>query len=399
MSDTTRPLFVAALVVVGFAAGALVGSSADGIDELVDEIGGSERELSGDALDVIDDSYFRDIDDAELEQLQDASVQAMVRELRRRYDDRFSHYFPPDVFAQFQQATHGSFSGVGLAVNEVPRGLRVATVYPDAPAERAGIRKGDIATAVNGKSIAGTDAELATARIKGPPGSTVKITVLRPSTDSTRELELTRAEVDIPAVETRLRDVGGTKIGYIRLLTFTKRGVHAELRRAAERLRERGAEGLLIDLRGNGGGLLTEAILTSSVFVEDGVIVSTRGRTQPDETFEAQGDAVDPLPMAVLIDNDSASASEIFAAAMRDAGLATLIGEKSFGKGVFQEVIELGNGGALDLTVGEYLTRDRDSLAGKGLEPEIPARDRPATKPDEGLDKALDELAAKIRDG
>jgi carboxyl-terminal processing protease len=140
-------------------------------------------------------------------------------------------------------------------------------------------------------------------------------------------------------------------------------------------------------------------VLTSSVFVEDGVIVSTEGRTQPDETFEAQGDALEPQPMAVLIDKDSASASEIFAAALQEAGLATLIGERSFGKGVFQEVIELDNGGALDLTVGEYLTRDGDSLAGKGLEPEVPAKDRPATDPDEGLRQALDALAAKIRGG
>jgi carboxyl-terminal processing protease len=390
---------VAALVVAAFAAGALVGSSADGIDELVDEIGGSDEELPTDALEVIGESYFRDIDDAELDRLQDGSVDAMVRELRRRYDDRFSHYFPPDVYDQFQQATHGSFSGVGLAVNEVQRGLRIGTVYPGAPAARAGIREGDIVTAVEGKSIAGTSAELATARIKGPPGSKVTITVLRPATDKRRDYELTRAEVDIPAVDSRLRTVGGTKIGYIRLLTFTKRGVHAELHEAAERLRERGAEGLLVDLRGNGGGLLTEAVLTSSVFVEDGVIVSTEGRTQPDQSFEAQGDALSPQPMAVLIDSDSASASEIFAAALQEAGLATLIGERSYGKGVFQEVIELDNGGALDLTVGEYLTRDGDSLAGKGLEPEIPARDRPATRPDEGLNEALDALAAKIRGG
>jgi len=389
---------VAALVVAAFIAGALVGSSGDGFDEFVDEIGGSEQDLPTDALEVIGDSYFREIDDAELDRLQDASVQAMVRELRRRYEDRFSHYFPPDVFAQFQQATHGRFSGVGLAVNEVPRGLRVGTVYPDSPAERAGLRNGDIITNVNGKSIAGTDAELATSRIKGPPGSKVNITVLRPGGE-TRDYELTRAEVDIPAVESSVRTVGGTKVGYIQLLTFTKRGVHAELRQAAERLRERGAEGLLVDLRGNGGGLLTEAVLTSSVFVEDGVIVSTEGRTQPDETFEAQGDALEPQPMAVLIDKDSASASEIFAAALQEAGLATLIGERSFGKGVFQEVIELDNGGALDLTVGEYLTRDGDSLAGKGLEPEVPAKDRPATDPDEGLRQALDALAAKIRGG
>ena len=387
------------MVIAAFVAGAVVGSASGGVDELIDEISGGEGELSSDALEVISDDYFREIDDAELERLEDASVQAMLRELRKRHKDRFSHYFPPKVFDQFKQATQGSFSGVGLAVNEVKRGLRVGTAYPKAPASRAGIRKGDIVTAVNGKSIAGTDSELATGRIKGPPGSKVTITVLRPSSGQSRDYELTRARVSIPAVESRLETVNGTKIGYIQLLTFTKRGVHAELREAAERLQERGAEGLLVDLRGNGGGLLTEAVLTSSVFVEDGTIVSTNGRTQEDQTFEAQGDALSEVPMVVLIDGDSASASEIFASALADAGVATLVGERSFGKGVFQEVIELENGGALDLTVGEYLTRDGDSLAGKGIEPEIPARDRPATKPDEGLDAALDALADEIRGG
>ncbi len=374
---------VAILVIAAFFAGHLTAARDEG-------------ELSAEALEVISDSYFRDVDPSQLE---NASVQAMIRQLRRRHEDRFSHYFSPQAFERFQQATHGSFSGVGLAVNQVPRGLRVATVYRDAPAGRAGIRKGDIVTAVEGESIAGENAEAATARIKGPPGSKVTITVLRPATEQSRDYELTRAEVEIPSVESSLRTVNGAEIGVIRLLTFSKRGTHGELRKAAERLQERGAEGLLIDLRGNGGGLLTEAVLSSSVFVEDGVIVSTKGRTQPDETFEARGDALDPVPMVVLIDGDSASASEIFAAALQDAGLARLVGERSFGKGVFQEVIELDNGGALDLTVGEYLTRDGTSLAGRGVNPEIPARDRPATQPDEGLNRALDALAAELQGG
>ena len=132
------------------------------------------------------------------------------------------------------------------------------------------------------------------------------------------------------------------------------------------------------------------------MFVEDGVIVSTKGRTQADKTFEAAGDAVEPRPIVVLINGDTASASEIFTAALSDAGLAKVAGETSFGKGVFQEVIELDNGGALDLTVGEYLTRDGVSLAGDGIDPELPAVDVPETKPDEGLQKALAALGASL---
>nr|MBA2545553.1 peptidase S41 [Solirubrobacterales bacterium] len=249
--------------------------------------------------------------------------------------------------------------------------------------------------AVDGKSIAGKDADLATGQIKGEAGTPVTLTVLRPSTEKTRDYDLERRELVVPAVETKLEMAGGKPVGYIRLLGFS-RGAHAELRQAVEKLDERGAEGLIVDLRGNGGGLLDEAVLTSSVFVEDGTIVSTKGRTQPDKTFEAAGDAVEPRPTVVLINGDSASASEIFTAALNDAGVADVVGEKSFGKGVFQEVISLEHGGALDITVGEYLTRDGVSLAGDGIEPEIPSVDKLKTKPDEGLQGALDALGAAL---
>ncbi|MGZ8666385.1 MAG: S41 family peptidase, partial [Solirubrobacterales bacterium] len=184
-------------------------------------------------------------------------------------------------------------------------------------------------------------------------------------------------------------------VAYVRLLAFSS-GAHAELRDEVERLDKKGAKGLVLDLRGNGGGLLEEAVLTSSVFVEDGVIVSTEGRTEPRNTYEAVGDSVPERPMVVLINGDTASASEILTAALSDAGLATIVGEKSYGKGSFQEVIELENGGALDLTVGEYLTRDGDSINGIGIKPDLRAPDRPATRPDEGLRRALMLLDADL---
>ncbi len=388
------PFLAVAAVIVAFFGGAAVGQRSDSVADFPGELlgGSSEAKLSSEALDVISENYFRETDG---EQLENASVQGMVQRLRRRYKDRFSHYFPPAAFARFREVTEGRFSGVGLTVNEVKRGLRVATVFDDSPAKQAGIAAQDIVTAVGGKSIAGAAADLATAQIKGEPGTQVKLTVLRPSTGKSRDYELTRKELNVPAVEGSLKQVRGVPVGYVRLLGFSQ-GAHAELRDEVERLDEQGAEGLVLDLRGNGGGLLTEAVLTSSVFVEDGVIVSTKGRTQADRTFEAQGDAIEPRPIVVLINGDTASASEIFTAALSDAGLASVAGETSFGKGVFQEVISLANGGALDLTVGEYLTRDGQSLAGNGIEPELPAVDLPRTKPDEGLQKALDALGEKL---
>jgi carboxyl-terminal processing protease len=206
---------------------------------------------------------------------------------------------------------------------------------------------------------------------------------------------VTRREVEIPQVSGRLEEVDGKRIGYVRLVGFFP-GAHGELRNEVERLYSQGAEGLVLDLRGNGGGLLTEAILVSSIFVPDGKIVSTRGRTQRTRTFDATGDALPRRPMLVLINGDTASASEIVTAALEQSGIATVIGTTSFGKGTFQEVIPLENGGALDLTVGEYLTRDGTSINGTGITPELKAKDNPKTKPDEGREQALQVLAQRL---
>ena len=388
-----RPFLVAILVIAAFILGAFFGNRSDDIGDVADDIiGGNDAELSSEALDVIDESYFEDVDTAQLE---NASVQGMVTELKRRYKDRFSHYFGPAAFERFQELTEGSFSGVGMSVTGVKQGLRVARTFDGSPAQEAGIRQGDVVTEVEGKSIAGEDPDLATAEIKGKAGTDVTITVLRPSTDEEREVTLTREQLAVPVVEGKLLDAGGVPVAYVELLSFS-RGAHAQLKQEVERLDEMGAKGLVLDLRGNGGGLLEEAVLNSSLFVEDGVIVSTEGRASPKQTFEAVGDALPERPTVVLINGDTASASEIMTAALSDAGLATIVGEKSFGKGTFQEVIELENGGALDLTVGEYLTRDGTSINEIGIKPEIPARDRPATKPDEGLQRALRALGASL---
>ena len=389
---TGRPYWIAGFVVVAFIVGAVLGARADRFGDAIDDVFGDEQTASSEALEVISDRYFQDVESDELES---TSVRAIVNELRRKYKDRFSHYFGPNAYKRFQEVLERRFSGVGLSVTEVPQGLRVANAFPGSPAREAGIRVGDVITAVDGRSIAGESAELATARIKGKPGTDVELTVLSGTTKKERDYLLTREELQVPEVIGTMREVNGKDVAYVRLLGFS-RGAHGELRDEVERLDEDGAEGLVLDLRGNGGGLLTEAILTSSLFVEDGAIVSTQRRTGGDETFDAVGDALPERPIVVLINGDTASASEILTAALQDAELAEVIGETSFGKGTFQEVIPLDNGGALDLTVGEYLTRGGESVNGKGIEPDVEARDRPKTKQDEALQRALRELAAEL---
>jgi carboxyl-terminal processing protease len=173
--------------------------------------------------------------------------------------------------------------------------------------------------------------------------------------------------------------------------------VHNELRNKARKLLDRGAEGLVLDLRANGGGLLGEAVLVSSVFVPSGAIVSTRGRARPRRVFEATGDAIRKTPLVVLVDHGTASSSEIVTAALRDRLGAKVVGLRTFGKGVFQQLFTLPNGGGVALIVGSYFTPDGHNLRSRGIKPDIRAADDPDTRRDEALDRTLRVLAGETR--
>jgi carboxyl-terminal processing protease len=391
MKRVGTAFLVAALAVAVLLVGIVVGDQVGPVRDAVDDVFGNNpgQNATGQAIDVIKDDYFHTVDEADLE---NASIASIIAHIKHRYDDRFSHYFTPAEYDRFKMGSH--LSGVGIAVTQVKQGLRVATVYKHTPAREAGIQPGDVITAVNGQSIAGKDVNVTTNLIRGPAGTKVTLTVLDHNGKS-RDVTVTRREVAVPQVAGRIEEVGGRKLGYARLAGFFP-GAHGELRREVERLYGQGAEGLVLDLRGNGGGLLDEAVLVSSIFVPDGRIVSTHGRTQQTRTFDATGDPLPRHPMVVLINGDTASASEIVTAALEQSGLATVVGTTSFGKGTFQEVIPLNNGGALDLTVGEYLTRNGTSINGTGIPPQVKAKDNPDTKPDEGRDQALQVLAGKL---
>ncbi len=355
--------------------------------------GDDDPSASSEALDTIEDNYFEPV---ERGQLEDASIRGMVSELRERFEDRFSHFFDAGQLEDFNAATSGRFDGVGLSVSEVPRGLRVADVFPDSPAQAAEIKPGDLVVAVDGKSIEGVPSQVSTGRIKGPQGTEVELTVIPAGGGPERDLVLERADVRLPAVAGELLTVSGREVAHVHFANFSE-GSHGELREAIEGLERRGAEGLVLDLRGNGGGLLNEAVLSASVFVEEGTVVSTESRTQGDRSYEAVGDAIEPLPTVVLVDRDTASAAEILAAALETYDLATVVGTRTFGKGTFQEVIPLTAGGALDLTIGQYLTAAGTSIAGEGVKPEIRAEDDPRTeRSDEALDQALQVLAPRL---
>ncbi len=354
------------------------------------------------AREVIEANYFKDPDRTTLN---DASIDGMVSDLRKRYEDKFSHYFTAEELKLFEEQTSGQFAGVGLSVTEVPAGLRISRVFPNTPAEEAELSEGDVITAVDGKSIAGVSSEVSTSRIRGEIGTSVEITVKPVEGGKPRDLTLERANVRIPAVDASLqRDPEGDKVGYVFFHTFSE-GAHGELRQAIDGLYRRGAEGLVLDMRGNGGGLLNEAVLCTSIFLEDGTVVSTQSRTQGDQQFDAVGNAIDPRPTVVLVNRDTASAAEILTAALQQNDLATVVGTRTYGKGVFQEVLHLPAGGALDLTIGQYLTSDGSSILGEGVKPNVRVEDDPDTEndgepdtrgDDEALDRALEVLGEDV---
>ena len=359
-------------------------------DVVVDD----ETAIFAEAIDRVEGSYYREVQG---EDLADAAIKGMVDSL----DDRFSAYFTPKQYGEFQRAQRSEFSGVGLTVAEDPDGLRVVQVFDDSPANDAGLRKGDVILKVDDTVLKGLDQRKATDKIKGPPGSDVELTWADAQGGDRTTKIVVRATVRSPMVASELREAGGTKVGLVALSQFGP-GAHGQVTQALGKLEQQGAKAYVLDLRRNGGGLVSEAQLVASAFLEDGKVVTTRGRSVKEQTLSATGDPVVPKkPLVVLVDRDTASAAEIVTGALQDDGRAEVIGTRTFGKGVFQQVIELSNGGALDITAGQYFTPKGTNLGGKGVStgagitPDRMAKDDPDTTKDEALRVALDAVAAK----
>jgi len=349
-------------------------------------VGDKDTAVVQEAIDRVHDTYYRKIPKSVLA---DDAIAGVVAKL----DDRFSNYFDPAEYKRFEQSQNSEFSGVGLQVAQHPKGLRVEAVYDGSPAKRAGLRAGDVIVAANGRNLAGMSQEESVGLVKGPPGSDVKLTWVSGGKRHTKTVS--RSTVTVPVVASQLRTDRGCKVGVVRLSQFSS-GAHAEVYAALRKLTKRGAKAFVLDLRDNGGGLVSEAQLIASAFLKDGPIVTTRGRAVKEQTLRATGDPVVPkAPLAVLVDGGTASASEIVTGALQDRGRAKVVGSETFGKGVFQEVLELSNGGALDITAGQYFTPKGRNLGGKGVAtgkgimPDVKAKDDPKTRKDEGLDRAV----------
>jgi carboxyl-terminal processing protease len=382
---------VAALVLLG--AGIYLGGHPQDLPgPLRDALVARDVRTTQEAFDVIQRDYYRRVSTGTLV---NTGITGAVAALH----DRFSSYLDPSAYRRFLEQSNGRFSGIGTEVVPDPRGLRVTRVFPGGPAAKAGIAVGDRVVAVGGTSIAGKPVEQSTALIRGRPGTTVELTIRSGRSSARRQVRVARARISAPSVTSRLVDVGGVKLGQDAVSGFTS-GVHGELRRAVERQRAAGARGVLIDLRNNGGGLLDEAVLVSSVFIDRGRIVSTKGRMpRANQVYEATGGALKGrFPIVVLVNHDTASAAEIVTAALQERRGAKVVGTHTFGKGVFQEVREISNGGALDITVGEYFTPNGRNLGGGGIrEGAGVAPDISVPNAKRQLPVALQTLAAEAR--
>jgi carboxyl-terminal processing protease len=361
-----------------------------------------KTQVVDEAIQRVAHEYYRPISVAKLD---DATISGLVASL----DDRFSHYLSPSEFDEFTSPPH--FTGIGVMVATqiaAYHGLLIERVFNSSPAARAGLAQGDVIVSVNGRKLENLSVETATSLIKGLPGTSVQLGVERPASGASdkhralHNLQITRAIVSEPVVESITRTVHGVKLGVVALASFSP-GAHEEVREAVEHELHTGARGLVLDLRDNGGGLVEEAQLIASIFVAKGTIVTMRARTQPTQVLTATGGAIPAsIPMVVLVDTDTASSAEIVTAALQDHHRATVVGTHTFGKGVFQEEQPLSNGGALDITVGEFFTPDGRNLGGGGVKQGagvIPEVHVPGNiiDTDRGLEVALDTLAAKVK--
>jgi carboxyl-terminal processing protease len=393
------PLVVvlAILIPVALVVGLWVGGHPNSLpgplrDAFVDE---NDQTLNQ-GLDILQRDYYRKLGRGDLV---NRSLSGAVRSL----GDRFSHYFDPKAFAAFQRSTEGKFSGVGINVAPDKRGLRVLAVFPNSPAKRAGLGSGDVVVAVNGTTLAGRSTEFASGLIQGKQGTKVTLTVVSKGHRKTERL--TREQIDVPSVSSRVVKSAGVPVAYVRLADFSE-GAGDELSHVVKQRLKGGAKAVVLDLRGNGGGLLNEAVKAASVFIPEGPVVSTDGRTRPRHVFKATGDAISTkVPVVVLVDEGTASAAEIVAGALEDRHRAKLVGTRTFGKGVFQEIEPLDNGGALDITVGEYFTPSGKNLGGggtrrgAGLTPNVVVRQPPRSHADKTLATGLGLLVHAVHDG
>lgn len=344
------------------------------------------------AINLISDSALEEISKEEL-------LKAAMNGILTALDDDYAEYFTVEEYKEILESISGTMSGIGVIVTDEEGQVTVVMTLEDTPAYEAGIIKDDIITEVDGVDIKDMALEKVVAMIKGEEGTTVDLKIYRPSVNKTIELTITRAKFDIPNL---ISEILEGNIGYIRYFTFQDKGSQ-KLDNAIKRSIDDGASGIILDLRDNLGGVLNDAVEVCDLFLNEGTIVTVTGRSEDknvtDEYLAGKG-KYSEIPLILLINKHSASASEVVAGALKDNGRAMLIGEKSFGKGVVQVIYELSDGSGIKFTTAKYFLPSGLNIQGIGIEPDILVEwDPESEEEDLQLDKAVEEMEKLISEG
>ncbi len=327
------------------------------IDKLYEKI-----DLFAEVLEKIQNEYVEEVDQAEII---DSAINGALQSL-----DPFSAYMNPKVFEESQSETSGEFGGLGIEVSMESGVIKVITPIDDTPASKAGIKAGDYIVKINGEQVQGKTLMEAVNLMRGPEGTSIEITVRRKGLRKAKIFKITREIIEIKSVISKIVD---NKVGYLRLRAFNANSSSQLKKEIAKIEKNKKLVGYILDLRNNPGGLLSQAVTISDFFLNDGEIVSTKGRKKRENRkfFAKKGDKIDGKPLIVLINNGSASASEIVAGALQDQKRAILLGETTFGKGSVQSIIPLKNRGAIRLTISKYYLPSGKSISEVGVVPDI----------------------------
>ena len=337
----------------------LLFSPANSKNDLFDKI-----DLFGEVLENIKKDYVDDVDQAEI---MDSAINGVLQSL-----DPYSAYMSPELFKEMQTDTRGEFGGLGIEIGMESGVVKVISPIDDTPAAKAGIKAGDYIVKIGKEQVQGKSLLEAVKLMRGPVGTSIELTVRRKNVKKPLEFTIERKIIEIQSVSASI--IGKEKnLGYIRLKSFNENSDKQFLKSVKEFEKRPKIKGYVLDLRNNPGGLLQQAINITDFFLEDGEIVSTKGRkiSETRKFFARRGDVVKGKPIVVLINNGSASASEIFAGALKDHKRAIILGENSYGKGSVQSIIPLTNGGGIRLTISKYYLPSGKSISEVGVTPDI----------------------------
>ena len=333
-------------------------SFSEGQDKLYEKI-----DLFSEVLEKIQNEYVDEVDQADV---MDAAINGVLQSL-----DPYSGYMNPEILKEMDTETSGEFGGLGIEVSMEAGVVKVISPIDDTPAAKAGVKAGDYIVRINGEQVQGKSLMEAVNLMRGPVGSSIKITIRRKGLKKAKIFEITREIIEIKSVVSKLID---DEVGYLRLRAFNENSSNQLKKEISKLEKNNKLIGYIFDLRNNPGGLLSQAVKISDFFLNDGEIVSTRGRKDSRENrkfFAKKGDRIKGKPLIVLINNGSASASEIVAGALQDQKRAVLLGETTYGKGSVQSIIPLKNRGAIRLTISKYYLPSGKSISEVGIIPDI----------------------------